>query len=550
MKTAFVGLSLCSFSALAQDQMAFWNFNGQNLFVDNSLINADVTGDDVSGTAGLRMLNQIINVGGVDGTGYTDSEGVNHTGGKAASWGDIKGSGADAEFIIEMSTTDWENIALRFDYKSQLADSYDLAVSMNEGDSWHKLANNLPLDIDYSNWSTATVNLSTLGNDNDEEGPVVLENRESLWIRIDDLAQNGNDAFDFDNVEVTGSYNNNQLPIVEFAQKNQLVPEGVGSVDVVLELVNPNTSPVVVTFEIDGAESTATLNSDFSIASPYTVTFPAGSDTDQSFSVNIIDDSDEEATEKLELNIISVSNGQINSEDLHRIRIADNDTEIPELFINEVLAKNINSYADENAEYDDWIEIYNPNLFAVDLADYMMKDGVDTYTFPQGSEATVIAPSNFIVIWADGQSGQGPLHTNFKLSSTGEFVGLYAPDGTTEIDAVTYPEILDDTSYGRETDGGSNWVVFDQSDVTPNASNGIIISVDENNVAEFSVYPNPVEEGVLYFSAPMKVSLYNILGAKVLDSHQQVQQIDLSTLEKGYYLLESESGFVRKILIK
>lgn len=548
VKNAFFGLTLCCVSAYGQDQMAYWNFNGQSLFLDNVLIPADVINIDVDGTPGLKMNNQIINLNGVDGTAYSDTEGVNHSGGKAPSWADIKGSGADAEIMLNVNTSNWENLSLRFDYKSQLADTYDLAVSINEGDSWHKLANNLPLVANYDNWNQETIPLSSLAAVNDEEGNIVIGNRESLWIRIDDFSFNGNDAFDFDNVELIGTYNTNQLPIVEFTSKNQLVSEGVGTATIGVSLVNPNEDAVVVSFEID-PDTTSDELTDYTIPS-YSVTFPAGSTAEQTVSVNIIDDDEAESTEQVRLAISNIVNGQIDSQLKHRVFVADNDTEIPQLFINEVMAKNVVSYPDENDEYDDWIEIYNPNLFEVDLADYIITDGTDTYTFPTGMAETKISPSNFIIIWADEQSGQGPLHTNFKLSSAGEFVGLYEPDGVTEIDVVTFPEILDDISYGRQTDGAATWVTFEGNAVTPKASNGFNTSIDENKALNALAYPNPVVNGVVFFSKPIAGTLYNVLGEQVIVTSGKVEELDVSKLSKGFYILVTQEGYKQKVQIR
>ena len=161
-----------------------------------------------------------------------------------------------------------------------------------------------------------------------------------------------------------------------------------------------------------------------------------------------------------------------------------------------------------------------------------------------------LSPSNFIIIWADEQSGQGPLHTNFKLSSVGEFVGLYEPDGVTEIDVVTFPEILDDKSYGRQTDGANTWVTFEGNAVTPKASNGFITSIDENDVLNALAYPNPVSNGVLFFTKPIEGTLYNVLGRQVLVTSGIVEELDVSKLAKGFYILVSKEGYKQKIQIR
>lgn len=60
------------------------------------------------------------------------------------------------------------------------------------------------------------------------------------------------------------------------------------------------------------------------------------------------------------------------------------------------------------------------------------------------------------------------LHTNFKLNKDGEFLGLYAPDGT-EVDSLSFAEQVRDVSYGRQPDGGESWCFF--AEPTSNAPN-------------------------------------------------------------------------------
>ncbi|HEX04214.1 MAG TPA: T9SS type A sorting domain-containing protein, partial [Bacteroidetes bacterium] len=60
------------------------------------------------------------------------------------------------------------------------------------------------------------------------------------------------------------------------------------------------------------------------------------------------------------------------------------------------------------------------------------------------------------------------LHTNFKVSSSGETIMLTNPDGDM-VDIVTVSEIPSDHSYGRQPDGGQNWFYFEAA--TPRFSN-------------------------------------------------------------------------------
>ncbi|MBU0712867.1 CotH kinase family protein [bacterium] len=60
------------------------------------------------------------------------------------------------------------------------------------------------------------------------------------------------------------------------------------------------------------------------------------------------------------------------------------------------------------------------------------------------------------------------LHTNFKLSSSGEQLALFNPEGVL-IDSLTFEQLPADYSYGRKPDGETDWYIFNQP--SPGASN-------------------------------------------------------------------------------
>jgi hypothetical protein len=70
---------------------------------------------------------------------------------------------------------------------------------------------------------------------------------------------------------------------------------------------------------------------------------------------------------------------------------------------------------------------------------------------------TIISPGAYILIWADNDVTDIGLHTNFKLDSDGEEIGLFDSDGVTLIDSVTFPNQTTDTSYGRYPDSAEDW---------------------------------------------------------------------------------------------
>jgi hypothetical protein len=71
--------------------------------------------------------------------------------------------------------------------------------------------------------------------------------------------------------------------------------------------------------------------------------------------------------------------------------------------------------------------------------------------------ALVLGPGEHLLLWADEDEGQGPTHVGFKLSKSGETIALYAADGMTLIDSVSFGPQQTDVSYGRVVDGGDTW---------------------------------------------------------------------------------------------
>ncbi|NOX17963.1 MAG: T9SS type A sorting domain-containing protein [Chlorobi bacterium] len=157
------------------------------------------------------------------------------------------------------------------------------------------------------------------------------------------------------------------------------------------------------------------------------------------------------------------------------------------LVINEFMASNDYAAPDEYGDFDDWIEIFNADTLAIDIGGMYITDDLTNPTAWQipttDPGLTTILPGGFLVLWADKEPDQGVLHVNLKLSGGGEQIGLYASDGVTEINSLTYEEQTTDVSYGRLPDGSDNWIFFGKHDIvgyisSPGRSN-ITIKVNE-----------------------------------------------------------------------
>ena len=124
--------------------------------------------------------------------------------------------------------------------------------------------------------------------------------------------------------------------------------------------------------------------------------------------------------------------------------------------INEFMADNAAAVKGPYGTYPDWIELYNYGDTPVDLSGIYLTDDL-TNPMWRFEEGQLLGPKRYLLIWADGQPGRGPLHTNFRILANGGTIGLFASDRQTLIDYIIYDKQLQDVSYGRIPDGGSDW---------------------------------------------------------------------------------------------
>jgi hypothetical protein len=133
--------------------------------------------------------------------------------------------------------------------------------------------------------------------------------------------------------------------------------------------------------------------------------------------------------------------------------------------INEILASNKETIKDPDFEkYADYIELYNSSDTVMDLEGFGLadKEDADIWKFPKG---TTIEAKSYLLVWADKKNSG--LHTNFKLSSSGESVILYNKAGEV-IDKIDFTTQKEDIAITKDKD---NKIVFIKP--TPNQANNI-----------------------------------------------------------------------------
>lgn len=123
----------------------------------------------------------------------------------------------------------------------------------------------------------------------------------------------------------------------------------------------------------------------------------------------------------------------------------------PPVVINEFMASNQSITADEDGDFSDWLEVFNPSSAAVNLGGYFLTDKA---SLPQqwALPAVTLPAGGYRLVFLSGKDKITPLgewHANFKLSKEGEYLALTGPGGVTAQEfAPAFPPQEDNVSFG------------------------------------------------------------------------------------------------------
>ncbi len=213
------------------------------------------------------------------------------------------------------------------------------------------------------------------------------------------------------------------------------------------------------------------------------------------------------------------------------------------LVINELMTKNDGFFRDEYEGADDWIEIYNYGQDPIDIGGMYVTDTMGEPASywriaDNAPDVTTVAAGGYIIIWADREMQQGPLHVDFRLSADGnEDVALYDAQQNL-IDGISFGPLEGNESFGRLPDAGDTWQVFDNP--TPRKANSVEPArIIINEIMYHPYHPVPGSEDV----GQEYIELYNA-GTRPVDMSgwQFVDGVDFTfpdgiTLGVGQYLV-------------
>lgn len=223
-----------------------------------------------------------------------------------------------------------------------------------------------------------------------------------------------------------------------------------------------------------------------------------------------------------------------------------------DLVINELLASNDVTMADQDGEFDDWIELFNNTSSSMDLSGYFLTDDALDLTKWEIPSGTSIAANGYLIFWADDDQTQVGLHTNFKLSTSGETL-LLVNSSEEIVDQITFPAQTTDISYGRYMNGTGN---FQTLTPTFNAQNVGTIGIDDlaGQTLSIRAFPNP-SNGSFYLelneptNEQHSVGVYDLFGKVVyLNTMTNAISVNTNGWSAGVYLVKVDATVLRMVV--
>ena len=217
------------------------------------------------------------------------------------------------------------------------------------------------------------------------------------------------------------------------------------------------------------------------------------------------------------------------------------------IVINEFMATNTGVITDENNETEDWIELYNKTDTDLDLSGFNLTDNADNLTKFTFANGTIIKANDYLIIWADEDKTQGPLHANFKLSAGGESI-ILLDQNLVILDQVDFGPQTTNKSAARRPNGTGD---FEIGDHTFGKNNDGTSATTAQESISLNIRPNPADQYIYISNTNTMVNIYDLKGRLVLTTENaNSEPIDISGLMQGLYLVKSGTSVQKLVVMK
>ncbi len=223
-----------------------------------------------------------------------------------------------------------------------------------------------------------------------------------------------------------------------------------------------------------------------------------------------------------------------------------------DLAINEVMAKNTFENADQDGEFDDWIELFNNTNYSISTQGMFLSDEGSNPT-KWALPSTIIEPGDYLIIWADDETNQVGYHANFELNSEGDSLWISYGDGTV-IDSLIFGEQYSVVSHGRYPNGTGEF-----QELFPTFNDKNALSNELVMTETVFLFPNPARGEVnikLNTDVSPEVEIYGTDGRLVtptfVTNGEGMLTFDISEFSGGVYHVHvrfKDAEITKKLII-
>lgn len=256
-------------------------------------------------------------------------------------------------------------------------------------------------------------------------------------------------------------------PTIAFTAATVEAPEGSGTADLIVKLLEANGTAVTADVVFSEASSTADL-SDIDNYTTKQVSFGSGASSNDTKTVTVTlnDDSNFEGDEKAVFELQNSRSGTVISPGNITLNINDNDA--PDIYVNEVHAAPSSSGTDgdaggngtRNGSDDEFVEFVNRGTSDIDISNWkFLNEGTLKHIFPEGT----VIPANgaFVLFGNDDVKPEGVFggavvqssneSASLSLVNSGDTINLEDDNGN-QVISLTYPDAGDEQSIVRAGD--------------------------------------------------------------------------------------------------